>query len=401
MRRLAVVVFLLALSNSAALAQTERGGPPPNVRMRVGPLFINPTLALTNAGTDTNVFNESVNPKSDLTVTVTPGTDLWLRMGPTWLQSNIAEDLVWFQKYASERSANNRYAIKWLVPLNRLTVTPSLAYVDTRERPGFEIDTRAQRTETVYGSTVEVRAFSKIFLGATASRTQTNFDGSAEFLGINLRDELNRHVTSTTVTARDELTPLTSVSLLLSAQQDRFDFDHVRDSDSRAVSGLIAFDPAALLKGRATFGYRDFKPLDPSLPGYRGATANVDLSYVLLSITKFVVTATRDVQYSYDINQPYYVLSGATASIAQQVFGPIDVVARGGLQQLQYRDRLGAAVAIADRVDHVESVGGGIGYHLGHATRIGFNVDQNRRISGVDARRFRGLTYGFSVTYGS
>jgi len=169
----------------------------------------------------------------------------------------------------------------------------------------------------------------------------------------------------------------------------------------RVREALGASVDVALLKGRATFGYRDFKPLDPSLPGYRGATAMVDLSYVLLSITKFGVTATRDVQYSYDINQPYYVLSGATASIAQQVFGPIDVVVRGGLQQLQYRDRIGAAVAIADRVDHVESVGGGIGYHLGQATRIGFNVDQNRRISGVDARRFKGLTYGFSVTYGS
>src|SRR6185312_11489268 len=99
MPKFAAVVFLLATWNARVLAQTEPGAPPPNVQMRLGPLYVNPRIALTNAGTDTNVFNESVNPKSDFTVTVTPGTDLWLRVGPTWLQSNINEDLVWFQKY--------------------------------------------------------------------------------------------------------------------------------------------------------------------------------------------------------------------------------------------------------------------------------------------------------------
>ena len=36
----------------------------------------------------------------------------------------IKEDIVWFQKFASERSANNAYAVKWVVPLNRLSITP-------------------------------------------------------------------------------------------------------------------------------------------------------------------------------------------------------------------------------------------------------------------------------------
>ena len=137
------------------------------------------------------------------------------------------------------------------------------------------------------------------------------------------------------------------------------------------------------------------------MPGYTGSTVAVDLSYVALGSTKFAVTATRDVQYSFDINQPYYLQTGATAEVSQQIFGPVDLVARIGASQLAYRDRAGAVVAVSDRVDHIKSYGGGIGYHMGRDTRIGFNVDQQRRTSAVDFRQYSGLRYGFAVTYGS
>ena len=96
------------------------------------------------------------------------------------------------------------------------------------------------------------------------------------------------------------------------------------------MAAVIRFDPAALIKGSASFGYRDFKPRSPSIPAYTGATLNVNLNYVLLGVTKFGVTAARDVQYSYDINEPYYLQTGASASVTQQIFGPVDVAARGG-----------------------------------------------------------------------
>jgi len=399
MRWIIALVFLLG-APAGVFAQSETGGPPQNVRMRIGPLFVNPTLALSNAGVDTNVFNEATNPKSDYTITVTPATDLWLRFGPTWFQGNIKEDIVWFNKYASERSANNSYSLKWRVPLNRLTVTPTWTYANTRERPGFEIDARSQRTETGYGGTIELRAQTKTFFSVSAERKKTDYDKAAVFLGANLHDQLNRTVTTETVSVRHQLTPLTSISFDMSKGQDRFDFDPLRDSDSIGFSGRVNFDPAALIKGSASFGYRDFRPASPDLPGFQGSIAAVDVNYVLLGTTKFAVQFNRDVQYSYDINQPYYVQTGGTASISQQLFGPLDIVVRGGLQRLEYQTRTGAVVAVSNRVDHTQAYGGGIGYHLGRDTRIGFNIDQSRRISGVELRQFKGLEYGFAVTYG-
>ena len=65
------------------------------------------------------------------------------------------------------------------------------------------------------------------------------------------------------------------------------------------------------------------------------------------------------------------------------------------------RDRIGAPVAFRDRVDRVTAFGGGVGYHMGPDLRIGFNIDKQERTSVVDAKRYNGLRYGFTVTYGS
>jgi hypothetical protein len=396
-----VLALIVAVAPASAFAQSSGGGPPANVRMRIGPLFINPTIALSNAGQDTNVFNEATNAKTDFTVTVTPGTDLWLRFGPTWFQGNISEDLVWYQKFASERSANNSYSLKWLVPLNRVTLTPTWSYANTRARPGFEIDARAERTEMAYGGTIELRFLSKTSVIAEATRQTTDFAAAAEFLGVNLHDELNRTGTTESVSLAHRITPLTTLAATGSMSQDRFKFDPRRNSDSRTVSGGIKFDPAALIKGSARFGYNDFRPASADVPGYKGSTVAVDLSYVFLGVTKLAFTAGRDVQYSYDVNQPYYVQTGTGGSISQQLFGPLDVVVRGALRRLEYRDRVGAVIPVAERVDHQQTYGAGIGYHLGRDTRIGVNVDQSNRESAVSFRRYKGWQYGVAVTYAS
>lgn len=393
------LALLVALSSPLAARGQGPGEPPPTVRMRIGPLFINPTLNLSNAGRDTNIFNDSKNPQEDFTVTISPGTDLWLRFGPTWLQGNIREDIVWFQKFASERSANNSYSVKWVVPLNRLTVTPAWAYTNTRERPGFEIDARAEHTEMNFGGAAEFRLFTKTFVGAEGRRVSTEFVEGTSFQGTDLHDALSRTSTSGSVNIRHQLTPLTSLSVVGTLSQDRFRFDPLRNSDSQTVALTMRFDPAALLKGGATFGYRDFKPLTSGVPGYTGSTFAVDLSYVLLGMSRFQVNMNRDVQYSYDFNQPYYLQTGVGASVGQQIFGPIDVIVRGGLSRLEYRNRAGAVVVEPNRTDRVETYGGGVGYHLGRDMRIGVNVDHSRRLSALELRQYQGWTYGMSVTY--
>src|SRR5215468_3675936 len=170
--------FVVALHVST-LALAQNGGPPENVKMRLGPLFLDPALSLTNAGVDNNVFNQSASPTSDVTLTVTPRTNFWVRLGPSWLSGGVQEDLVYFKESAGERSANNAYQLSWTIPLNRITFRPKVDYKNTRERPGYEIDTRALHTELMYGGQVDVKWLSKSSFILKADRYQVVFDQAA------------------------------------------------------------------------------------------------------------------------------------------------------------------------------------------------------------------------------
>jgi hypothetical protein len=67
---------------------------------------------------------------------------------------------------------------------------------------------------------------------------------------------------------------------------------------------------------------------------------------------------------------------------------------------MAYQNRAGAIVVEPDRVDHMKTIGGGTGFHIGRDTRIGFTVEQDRRESALLSHEYTGLRYGFSVTYG-
>jgi hypothetical protein len=403
-RRLAVALLAVMSGLGARPAFAQPAEPEPtNVRVRIGPLQMNPTISLTNFGVDQNVFNDPPEntPKRDLTATLTPTLDLWLRAGRTRLTGSVKEEIVWYQKYASERSANTTYAAAWRVPLNRLLLQAGWKYARLKDRPGYEIDARSARSETGYTGVAEIRALSKTLVGVNAARQYVTFAAAAVFRDINLHDELNSMSTILGLSVRHELTPLTSVSLNATRTQDRFAVSSLRDSDSSAVVGAIALNSFAVIRGTANFGFRDFKPLSPEVPGYRGTVGAADLSYTLLGATRVTLTAKRDVQYSYERTQPYFLETGFDASVAQQIFGPVDAVARIGRHKLAYRTSdLADPTVIGDRVDRVKSYGIGLGLHLGRELRLGFNLDHIRRDSERSDRRYENLRFGTAITYG-
>jgi hypothetical protein len=396
-------VLLASASTGSAQVLTTPGEPDPaQVRIRIGPLWLNPTIALTNIGVDTNVFNDppANNPKRDVTLTLTPSTQLWLRLGPSWLSGTIEEQVIWFQKYTNQRSANTRYQGSWRLPLNRLIINAAGSYAHTRDRPGFEIDERAQRTEKNVEGGVEIAALSRTFFGVRAAKAVVSFEEGSFFRNGDLSQELNRTSTSYGVTMRRELTPLTNLLVQGSRQQDRFAMSPLRDSDSSIASIGLRLDQFALIKGFASVGYREFTPLQPGVPAFNGVTATADLTYTILGVTRLGVQVTRDVNYSSDVNQPYYLLTGISGSVAQQLFGPLDIVARAGAQPLGYTARAVASRALVPRTDSVRSYGLGFGYHIGDGVRIGVNVDQSTRRSPLPDHRYEGLRAGSSVTYG-
>ena len=359
------------------------------------------TIALSNLGSDSNVFNEADGDRrpSDFTVTFTPTTDLWLRMGRTWVSGTLGLDWIYYKRYASERSANSTYRVGVSRDVRRLALNGNFTRLNTRARPGFEIDARSQRMEKLYDGEVTIRMFSKTSVGAKGWHRKIEFDQAAVFREANLGEELNRGNSGAAFVLRHDLTPLTSVSLEVGRERDRYVSTPLRDANSTHSAGTVTLHPLALISGNASFGYRRFVPLSSELPPFLGGTAAIDLNYAILGSTRLGVAATRNIQPSFELSQPYYLDTGVSGSIQQQVYGGFDIVARTGLRWLEYRDRIGATVQVSNRTDRVRTFGLGGGYRLGLDKRIGFAVDYVERTSGVDEYRYSGLRYGMSITY--
>lgn len=402
LRLIGLAWLTILLGTSTALAQFAPVVPDvDSARARVGPVYFNPSLSLTNVGVDTNLFNEadSLAPRRDVALTFVPQTELFMRLGRTWLTGSAREDLVWFREYRDQRSANGTFRGGWLVPLNRVTMHVEGTYVRSRERAGPEIDARANRRERGGTMLVEVRPWSRTFVGTRLERREIRYADDALFRGERLSEQLNRTRTSGLLSLRHELTPMTSLSLEVSAYQDRFLIAQERDADASQIAGGIRFDPSALMNGYVMVGYRRFSPGTLMVDEYRGPTLAASLSYVASSSTRIAVDAGRDVEYSYDPERPYYLMTGALATVTQRIAGPLDVQGRAGLRELAYRDRLDMVVPVANPNDRVRLLGGSIGYRVGLNARVALGLEMQRRTSPAPMRNFQGRRYGLSFTW--
>jgi putative beta-barrel porin BBP2 len=398
-----ILAAAFAIFTSPVSAQQVEEPDPAMVHLRFGPLWVAPKIALTNLGIDNNVFNEPEggNPKSDFTFSLTPAFNLWLRVGETWVVGKVAEDINWYQTYSDQRNASFGYSVGWHVPpVSLVGFKVNAARRFGRDRPGLEIDARVARTETQYDGLVELKTLSKTFVGVTARRQQVDYEDTAVFDGTSLRFQLNHVTIGAGLSLRHQLTPLTSIALTAERSEDQFEFSPLRNASSTNISGNVTLDRFALIRGSATVGYTSFRPDFAGLADFHGVTAAANLSYTLLDATRFSFDLNRDVQYSYDVTQPYYVQTKIGVSVTQQIIGPVDVVGRASWASLAYEDRAGAPVEAVNRTDNVQAFGGGVGYHLGRDSRLGFNVDRTNRTSELTKRQYTNLTFGASVIYG-
>ncbi len=404
-RRWLLALAATALCGASPLAAQAPPSPDPDpdaeATMHFGPLSAKSTLALSNIGIDTNVFNAATadRPQSDFTMTLSPLTNVWFRMGRTWIDGTIDVNWVFYKRFASERGANSSYTIGVTRTFNRFRFRGAASHLSTRERPGFEIDARSQRTERGMEGSFEFRALPKTFIGMRAQRRGVEFDQAAMFLETNLSEELNRRVLANALTIRHEVTPLTNLSLEITRDHEQYETSSVRDSDSTRVMGRISFQPLALINGSAAVGYRRFTPLQGEIPAFRGTIATIGLSYSLFGTTRLGLALTRDIQPSFQVDQPYYLEASITGTMQRQLYRSFDVLARMGATRLAYRNRIGATVQAPDRTDRVRTFGVGLGYRLGADKRIGFTVDRPTRYSEIERAQYSGLRYGMSVTY--
>jgi Putative beta-barrel porin 2 len=392
-----LVVACLAPARPAH-AQTQVPETIESMPIHVGPVGLRPSLSITSAGQDSNVFNDADNPQEDLTATIVPRLVARFRARRLTFSYGGATDVVYFRKFKDEGSVNSTTDVRVDASLGRLQPYASSGWVDTKDRMNAEVDIRAPRTQRAIAAGTRLLLASRTALVFNARRFDLDFDQGIQFNGSELSRSFNSRTDSVDAGVQLLLTPLTTFSVTTSLQRDRFDSAPERNADTVRIMPALQFDPTSLIRGTVAVGYRRFRPLSAALPDYSGLMVQVAAGYTLLERTKFDLDLTRDVQYSYEDLEPYYLSTGARLTITHQLVGPVDLQGIGGHQNLGYRRRFAEGEG---RRDEVQTFGAGAGYRLRAALRLGVNWEVNRRLSEVGSRRYERQRIYASLTYGS
>lgn len=394
-----LAVVPLSLIMIAAVSAQEQKDPGETARFQWGPLRFTPGIAISDVGVDNNVFNDVENPKSDTTAAIGPAINLWTNVGPLRLSEKSAAQYLYFKEFDNQRSWNTMNDLRIELPLSRIKPFAAAGYANTRQRPGFEIDSRARAT--VNGVTLgsEIRMSGKTAIVLSGMRSTTAFDQHETFLGSELANSLNRHSDSELAEFRYRVTPLTTFVVMTDAVQDRFDFEKFRNTDSFSVRPGFEFKPFALIAGKVSVGFRHFNVLNDAIVDFNGPVASVDARYTLTTSTLLSVHVNRDINFSFDETLPYYSLTDSGLQVTQRITTSWDVVASGAMQSLGYRGFTTEPTSKM-RTDRGQIIGVGVGYLVGHTLRVGVNVNSYRRYSALNDRNYNGLRAGASVSYG-
>jgi hypothetical protein len=395
-RRLVSLACLLLVGGWVPAFAQQGLDTPETARFHFGPLSLTPKIAIRNVGFDTNVFSSNTAPVQDLTATFAPGIDAWLKGGRVLLSSRTVTEWVYFQDAASERSFNVDEQCRLDVILTRMTPRLSGVFLNTRQRPNDEIDERVQQKNVGGGAGVTVGAGSRLRLDFDAGRMRYDY-ADGEYGDPQVALALNRDTATVSLMARYGLTSLTSAAVRIDSIQDRFVYSTERDGDSLRVMPGVTFQPFALVSGNAFVGMRRLRPLSPGAPEFSGVVAAVELKYVALDMLRVTGLVKRDLDYSLELDEPFFVSTSVGAEAMQLLGLNWDVVGRIRRGTLLYPKGPPGEI---QRIDTVHEASAGVGRRIGEGYRIGVDVYYVRRVSSIEAHTYDGLRVGGSFTYG-
>ena len=381
--RWSLVTCCLLLWPAGAHAQLTAPREAPSLRL--GPVELYPTLQIVDAGKDSNVFEESQNPKEDYTVTLQSRALAVMRFGQNEVMASSGADYIWFQQYKDERSSNAQYAMRLNLSASRLKPFIGAERRRERRRPTPEIDARARRLERAAVVGANLSLTERTALTATAQIDDSSFEHGERFRGVDLAEALSHSDQTYSGGVRYALTPLTTLVMTGSYDNTLFRQSHIRDSKAYSVDSTLEFSPDAALRGRVTAGMQIFKPVNPGLAEYKGPRFLAALNWLLSDMTSLDVVGTRNVNDSYKDTEPYYLLTGGRLTLTQRVIGPLDVQGSFERQYLSYRWRLGTTSSADLQDDTTDTIGGGIGINIRHGFKVLLTAERTMRRSNADA----------------
>lgn len=363
---------------SGPLTSTLSDTEPTSGVLSLGLIKFAPGITVREIGWDSNVFDQppEESPKEDFVVAMQPDVSAFTRLRFVRLSAYAGSELTYYNTYDSERSVGHAVRGRVDFLLSRVRPFFGAGQTKTRTRPNGEIDVRADRRDEELSTGLAFDLSPTSLVYGSAYQTRYAFEDAFED-GVNLGESLTREGRNYQLGLKTDLTPLLSVQLFGAYQEDRFEAVPLRDSESKIGTAMFRIAPDAVVTGTIQVSYRDQTFADPGLKPYRGVVGLAAITYPFMEIGRFSLALSRNVEYSFDAGEAYYLEHSATLSYTHRLFGEVDAQVRGGRSWFDY-DARETEPAHEDKLD---TVGGSVGYNLRNRTRVALNYELARRRS--------------------
>jgi len=349
-----------------------------------GPLKVAPGLIIREIGWDSNVFDEaeSEQPKDDYVAALQPDLSMFTRLRFVKISAYAGSDLNYFKTYTGERSVGHAVRGRVDLLLSRLRPFVAGGQTKTRARANSEIDVRADRKEEELsgGLAFDLSAHSLVY--AAAIRTRNSFEDALQE-GVNLGETMTREGNDYSGGMRTDITPLLALTVFGGFHEDLFAAVPLRNTESYFGTVQLRFAPEGLINGTAAFSYRDLRPVDPQVRAFKGLLGSAALSYSLLEVGRLSLGLSRNLEYSFDMAEGYYLENTVQLAYTHRLLGAIDAQVKGSRAFFDYS----ASETVPAHEDTLDIAAGSLGYNLRNRTRVALNYEYSRRRSAELAPR--------------
>jgi len=342
-------------------------------RLRLGPLRVLPTLIVTNAGYDNNVYGtpETCPPitgcerpkTADWTATVSAGARFVAPIGSKiYLQGDALPEYTWYRELSNRRTFGGFYRGSVYGFFNRMSLQVSGYSVKSFTFLTSETETRVVQNTKDGSAKLELdlsRALS-VFGGAEALRSRYSSVGDLSPVSVDQRG-LDRDDYAARGGIRYRISSEWDVSAGVEATRSEF-VTRPQDADNQSVAYLLGihYSRPRLFVNLAG-GYRKGRPYNRStFPEYQTGTGSYFVSYFLTRKLEAQIYGRRGVSYGSLFPEPtYFIETRNGAGMNLQVHPRVLLRGYGeyGTNDFPVPQVLGEV--LTKRTDKASAVGGG------------------------------------------
>jgi hypothetical protein len=400
--RTGCVVMFVALTASTTLTGREVAAQEVIDGIRLGVVNVQPSVAMT-VGVDGNVFNDPDEPKSDMVSVIAPAVEFEMNLGRGRLFGTSRPAYNYFHEYTNQRGLNFGQDLGFERPWNRVTLRASGAFSTARERPAFDVDERVRRQFLSYSIGADVHLTHNTDIRLLGTRGRTNYkEGEVVDDGISAT-ALDRDSDTMSVSLRRAVTSLTTVLVRGEWQRDQFENEPWRNATAFRIMPGVEFSRFALISGTAAVGLRRFAPVTPGLPPFRMMVVQLSLSSVVRGRTQLSWGIDRDVGYSFNVEQPYFLQTSGGVSAAHRLGERWELRGHANTLRLRYLFTFVQAPPTGAAVPPLEPERGrAFGFtvvnHIRPGLMVGFDTRRNVRV-GTALGDYGNWQWGSSISY--